>query len=83
MQAEPLDARRILGEPSGRVGQQQAGPTGAKSRRSPKLTGLNTLGTAPCYDKLGVYRSRESTTTAVVYHDDYRVTQEFFSSPPS
>ena len=46
------------------------------------LTGVNTLGTAPCYDKLGVYRSRESTTTAVVYHDDYRVTQEFFSSPP-
>jgi hypothetical protein len=44
--------------------------------------GIDTLGEAPAYDKLGIYRSSSSTTTAVVYHDDYRVTEEFFSDPP-
>ncbi len=43
---------------------------------------VDTLGKAPGYDKLGIYRSSSSTTTAVVYHDDYRVTDEFFSDPP-
>lgn len=42
---------------------------------------INTLGEAPGYDKLGIYRSSSSTTTAVVYDDDYRVTDEFFSHP--
>jgi hypothetical protein len=42
----------------------------------------DTLGEAPGYDKLGIYRSSSSTGTAVVYHDDYRVSEEFFSDPP-
>jgi hypothetical protein len=45
-------------------------------------SGIDTLGKAPGYDKLGIYRSSVSTTTAVVYHDDYRVSDEFFSDPP-
>jgi hypothetical protein len=44
--------------------------------------GVDTLGIAPGYDKLGIYRSPEATETAVVYHDDYRVNEEFFSDPP-
>ncbi len=47
------------------------------------LTALDTIGVGPCYDKLGIYRSSESDETAVVYHDDYRVTEGFFSAPPS
>lgn len=46
-------------------------------------TGLDTLGIAPCYDKLGVYRSSTADATAVVYHDAYQVSEQFFSSPPS
>ncbi len=42
---------------------------------------IDTLGEAPGYDKLGIYRSSSSKGTAVVYHDDYRVTDEFFSDP--
>ncbi|MFL5898875.1 MAG: heparin lyase I family protein [Solirubrobacterales bacterium] len=40
--------------------------------------GIDTLGVGPAYDKLGVYRSFEAATTAVVYHDDYQVSE----SPP-
>lgn len=39
--------------------------------------GVNTLGTAPDFDKLGIYRSKEAIGTAVIYHDDYRVTEVF------
>jgi hypothetical protein len=47
-----------------------------------KGTNVNTLGEAPGYDKLGIYRSSSSKGTTVVYHDDYRITEEFFSDPP-
>jgi hypothetical protein len=42
----------------------------------------DTLAVAPSYDKLGTYRSPEADETAVVYHDGYRVSDEFFSDPP-
>lgn len=45
-------------------------------------TGLATKGESFSYDKIGVYRASESDETAVVYHDDYRVTEAFFSEPP-
>ncbi|HEU5142769.1 MAG TPA: polysaccharide lyase [Solirubrobacterales bacterium] len=43
---------------------------------------IDTLGAAPDYDKLGIYRSRDSTDPAVVYHDGYRIGEQFFSDPP-
>jgi len=43
---------------------------------------IDTLGNPLAYDKLGIYRSSESKGTAVVYHDGYRVSEEFFSAPP-
>jgi hypothetical protein len=46
------------------------------------VDGIDTLGDGPGYDKLGIYRSSEASDTAVVYHDDYRVTDELFSEPP-
>ncbi len=42
----------------------------------------DTLGIAPAFDKLGIYRSQDAADPAVVYHDDYRITEEFFSEPP-
>jgi hypothetical protein len=36
--------------------------------------GIDTLGQGPDYDKLGIYRSSAATTAAMVYHDDYRIT---------
>jgi Polysaccharide lyase len=42
----------------------------------------DTLGAAPDYDKLGIYRSPDTTEPAVVYHDGYRVGEDFFSDPP-
>jgi hypothetical protein len=44
--------------------------------------GIDTLGKAPGEDKIGLYRSSSSVGTAVVYHDDYRISDEFFSDPP-
>lgn len=44
--------------------------------------GVDTLGEGPGYDKLGIYRSSSAEDTAVVYYDDYRVTEGFFSDPP-
>jgi polysaccharide lyase-like protein len=44
--------------------------------------GIDTLGEGPGYDKLGIYRSSSAEDTAVVYYDDYRVTDDFFSDPP-
>lgn len=44
--------------------------------------GIDTLGEGPGYDKLGIYRSSSAEDTAVVYYDDYRVTDEFSSDPP-
>jgi hypothetical protein len=35
---------------------------------------IDTLGQGPDYDKLGIYRSSAATTSAVVYHDDYQIT---------
>jgi hypothetical protein len=43
---------------------------------------VDTLGVPPSYDKLGIYRSRDSTDPAVVYHDGYRIDERFFSAPP-
>lgn len=42
----------------------------------------DTLGAAPSYDKLGIYRSPDTTETAVVYHDGYWIGEDFFSDPP-
>jgi hypothetical protein len=39
--------------------------------------GINTLGEAPDYDKLGIYRSSASEGTTVIYHDDYWVTESW------
>jgi hypothetical protein len=36
---------------------------------------IDTLGEGPDYDKLGIYRTSEATTGAVVYHDDYQVSE--------
>lgn len=62
-----------------------------------RISVTRTLATSPGYAQLSVilngsatityyvdgYRSSSADTTAVVYHDDYRVTEEFFSSPPN
>jgi len=44
---------------------------------SKRLTDIDTIGTAPAYDKVGIYRSIESTDPAVVYHDGYKVRRSF------
>src|ERR1044072_467016 len=44
--------------------------------------GIDTLGEGPGYDKLGIYRSSSAEDTAVVFYDDYRVSEELFSDPP-
>ena len=46
------------------------------------LDEIDTLGEAPGYDKLGIYRSSSSESTAVVYYDDYQISEEFFSDAP-
>lgn len=43
---------------------------------------VDTLGNAPAYDKLGIYRSSEADKTTVLYDDDYRISEAFFSEPP-
>lgn len=43
---------------------------------------VDTLGEAPAYDKLGIYRSSEAEQTTVLYEDDYRISEAFFSDPP-
>lgn len=47
-----------------------------------KGTGIETLGKPKAYDKNGIYRSIGATGTAVVYFDDYRITEALFSDPP-
>jgi Concanavalin A-like lectin/glucanases superfamily/Polysaccharide lyase/Phage tail protein len=47
------------------------------------LEEIDTLGIRPAFDKLGIYRATLAEGTAVVYHDDYRITEEFFSDPPT
>jgi hypothetical protein len=47
------------------------------------ISGIDTIGAEPEYDKLGIYRSQFATGTSVVYDDDYHITNSLFSEPPS